>query len=85
MRQFTVAQTPNHPDRPPGWSVEIDGELDREYSSQWAAILGAVVAAHEATQTGEEATIVMEATCREVWTFSLMPPDPDRQIDCDRH
>jgi hypothetical protein len=75
MRQFIIAQTPTVPDRDPGWYVEIDGRRDRQYSSQWAAIVGAFVAAHEATHSGEEATIVMETSARQVWTFSLTPED----------
>jgi hypothetical protein len=73
MRQFTIAETPPAPDRDPCWHVDIDGCLDRQYSSQWAAIVGAFVAAHEATHEGEEAIIVMETSARQVWTFSLTP------------
>jgi|ERR1700733_10125054 hypothetical protein len=75
MRQFTIAQTPADPDRDSCWHVDIDGRLDRQYSSQWAAIVGAFVAAHEATHEGEEAMIVMETSARQVWTFSLTPED----------
>jgi hypothetical protein len=75
MRQFTIAQTPADPDRDAGWVVDIDGRRDRQYSSQWAAIVGAFVAAHEATHTGEEAMIVMETSTRQVLTFSLTPED----------
>src|ERR1700733_15406540 len=75
MRQFTIAQTPADPDRDSCWHVDTDGRLDRQYSSQWAAIVGAFVAAHEATHEGEEAIIVMETSARQVWTFSLTPED----------
>jgi hypothetical protein len=73
MCQFTVAKTPIEPGRAQGWYVEIDGAVQREYSSQWAAIVGAFVAAHDATHGGKEATIVMETSEKQVWTFSLMP------------
>jgi hypothetical protein len=73
MRQFTIARTAVEPDCDPSWYVEIDGSRDRQYSSQWAAIVGAFVAAHDSTHFGEEATVVMEATSQQVWTFSLMP------------
>jgi hypothetical protein len=73
MRQFTIAQTPADPKRDSCWYVEIDGRRDRQYSSQWAAIVGAFVAAHEATHAGDEAMIVMETSARQVWTVSLTP------------
>src|SRR5580698_2915812 len=73
MRQFTIAQMPTDSDTPSSWYVEVDGCRERQYSSQWAAIVGAFVAAHDATHSGEEATVVMETSARQVWTFSLMP------------
>jgi len=34
MREFIVAQTPTAAGQPPSWSVEINGSLHRQYSSQ---------------------------------------------------
>jgi hypothetical protein len=73
MRKFTVAQTSEDPEKSPSWYIDIDGCRERQYSTQWAAIVGAFVAAHETTHSGEEATIVMETSAKQVWTFSLLP------------
>jgi hypothetical protein len=73
MREFMIAQTSTAAGQPPCWSVEIDGSQHRQYSSQWAAIVGAFVAAHDATLDGEEVTVVMETSTTQVWTFSLLP------------
>jgi hypothetical protein len=77
MMQFTIAQTPIRPGQPPCWSVTINGAPHRQYSSQWAAIIGTFVAAHDATHRGEEATVVMETSGKQMWTFSLMPGGAD--------
>ena len=47
MRKFTVAQTSEDPEKSPSWYIDIDGCRERQYSTQWAAIVGAFVAAHE--------------------------------------
>jgi hypothetical protein len=73
MRRFTISQKPIGPDRSTCWCVESEGEQSWQYSCQWAAIIGAVVAAHDATHEGEEATVAMETTANQVWTFSLLP------------
>lgn len=75
MQEFTIAQRPMQPDQQASssWYVEINGTLHREYLSQWAAIVDAFVAAHEATHGGDEATVVVETSSRQIWTFSLMP------------
>ena len=74
MHLFSIAPMPDAQGKEAGWRVAIDGCTDRLYSSQWAAIVGAFVAARDATRGGDEAAIVMETTRRQVWTFSLMPP-----------
>jgi hypothetical protein len=73
MPEFTVAQTPSGSDGVARWQVKIDGSPHRQYSSEWAAIIDAVCAAHDATRWGEEAIIVMETSAKQAWTFSLLP------------
>ncbi len=73
MQQFTVAQTPSRSDGPPRWQVKIDGSPHRQYSSEWAAIIDVIVAAHAVARWGEEAIVVMETSANQAWTFSLLP------------
>lgn len=73
MTHFTIARAPIQHGQPPCWSVAIDGVPHRRYRSQWAAIIGAFVAAHDATHRGVEATVVVKTSVKQVWTFSLLP------------
>lgn len=72
MQEFIIAQRPVQPDQQAIWHVEINRKLHREYSSRWVAIVDAFLAAYDATRDGEEATVVMEASARQIWTFSPM-------------
>ena len=90
MRNFTICQVqPKSEESPVGdlavdWYVEVDGFRQRHYSSQWTAIIAAFVAAHDATLEGDEATIVIETACNQVWNFSLMPgPEPGDPLPID--
>jgi hypothetical protein len=78
MPHFTVQEAPAGPDRSRRWCVDVDGSRYGHYSTQWAAIVATFVAAHDATLEGDEATIVMETSCNQTWTFSLLPGLPNQ-------
>jgi hypothetical protein len=73
MQQFTVSPVEAEEGSPPRWRLDVNGALHRHYTTEWAAVIAAFAAAHDATKEGDEASIIMHTAVDQTWSFELTP------------